>query len=286
MVSSGLWLRRGITSALAVLYACQTLPAGAQNLEQSWWLKFKQQTTSSKPPVAATTTVAVPDDTNSQPSYFTVPAWFGAPPKPYERPTELFRSPSTTFDTTSTATTSSYLGMPLLGSYGPLGWGGYSPWLGRGLLPYAGGYAGLGIGNLLPYGSPYTGFSPGAFMGLSAVPSALPFAGYGWGTPGILGFGYGGWGSPFFGSPGSSALMMGAFGGRNNSSHLGEWTPPRVMQTAPSKASGNYFAPSTQDTSASGSYYASSTPAQMPMVPVRKPTTNFWGPSGNPFGNP
>jgi hypothetical protein len=64
---------------------------------------------------------------------------------------------------------------------------------------------------------------------------------------------------------------------------LGALTVPGVWQTAPSKPSGNYYAPSTVDTSASGSYYATTTPAQTPMIAPQKPITNFWG-SGSPFG--
>lgn len=55
------------------------------------------------------------------------------------------------------------------------------------------------------------------------------------------------------------------------------------VQFGPSKASGNYYSPSTQDSTASGSYYANDKPSITPMLKLNKGRNEYWGPSGNPF---
>lgn len=231
---------------------------------------------------------------------FVVPSWFQQP-KPYERPTEIFRTPDTT-DTTSGGMAQMSATLPFVRpsvfGYPYYGYGGYA---GGWSVPFAGG---IGLG----------GFGPGGFgLGGFGLPG---FGGYGLGVPGGFGgwgypgFGFGGlanpalagvgaaFGSPFaggfgnpylygpgwgFGTPGSAALYMGAFGNSARSSQLGTLNTPRVIQTAPSKASGNYYAPSTVDTSASGSYYASQSPAFTPMMAPKKSPTDYWGSQGSPF---
>lgn len=68
---------------------------------------------------------------------------------------------------------------------------------------------------------------------------------------------------------------------------LGRGNPAPVgatnVQFGPSKASGNYFSPSTQDTSASGSYYANDRPSLTPMLKLNKGRSDYWGPAGSPF---
>ncbi|HEY9870618.1 MAG TPA: hypothetical protein V6D08_15740 [Candidatus Obscuribacterales bacterium] len=119
------------------------------------------------------------------------------------------------------------------------------------------------------FGAPYVPWVGTAF--------GRPWSG-GWGWAGSYWPGSWGWGGLPFGAPWATP-----FGGRGRGGQLGALTAPAVWQTAPSKPSGNYYAPSTVDTSASGSYYATTTPAQTPLVAPQKPITNFWG-SGSPFG--
>jgi hypothetical protein len=61
----------------------------------------------------------------------------------------------------------------------------------------------------------------------------------------------------------------------------------RVVQTGPSKASGNYYAPATGDPTASGNYYAPAVEAPR-AVPVYRPEPNpknYWGKPGSPLPN-
>lgn len=59
----------------------------------------------------------------------------------------------------------------------------------------------------------------------------------------------------------------------------------KVVQTGPSKASGNYFNPSTPDPTASGSYYAGSgnTPKAVPVYQPEPQTKDYWGKQGSPL---
>ena len=58
----------------------------------------------------------------------------------------------------------------------------------------------------------------------------------------------------------------------------------RVFQNGPSKASGNYYSPSTVDPTASGSYYANTGPRVLPVIQAPKSgTSDYWGNQGNPF---
>ena len=61
-------------------------------------------------------------------------------------------------------------------------------------------------------------------------------------------------------------------------------TQTRVFQNGPSKASGNYYSPSTVDPTASGSYYANTGPRVLPVIQAPKSgTSDYWGSQGNPF---
>jgi hypothetical protein len=168
------------------------------------------------------------------------------------------------------------------------GWGGYgtgygAPGFGAPIIgapiyggfggtPFAGGYGGFGSIGSGYGGNPFTngGFGSGYWGG--------------YGMSGFGGYGYGG-----FGGVGGMGL-----GGGNS---LGLMQPSHVVQTEPSKASGNYYAPSTVDTTASGSYYAQTSGTAIQM-PAKRPSTNanywkqdsnsnYWGSGGGsstPFG--
>jgi hypothetical protein len=231
-----------LVTALVVL-ACTLANSGflavkaqesKDSLQQSWWMQFKQKESTQKATnPAGNNTSAAPFTSTSttggagssevvagavQKGYFTVPAYFGSQPQPYERPVDVVRTPAARGWGSPLVGLTSMLPIPGLGFGNPFGWGMRSGWGGMG--------SGWGLGGI----------------------------GLGWGG---MGSSCGGWG---WGGPATAA-----------------W------QTAPSKPSGNYFAPSTIDTSASGSYYATTTPALTPTFSQPKPITNFWG-SGSPFG--
>ncbi len=191
------------------------------------------------------------------------------------------------------------------GGYGALGLGG----LGYGYHGFGGGLGLGGMGMGLGFGSPLGGFGGyggigglgyggmGGFGGLSGLGGFGGYGhyrGFGGGVPfgygggygmGMMGMGMGGMG---MGGMGMGGMGMG-FGG--NSSEFGRLTNTRVFQTAPSKASGNYYAPSTPDPTASGSYYGSNastslvfpTSHQSSPQSYTKPQRNYWGSGGNPF---
>lgn len=230
---------------LLVLRSVQPIAAadgGSEALQRNWWGQFqqKEQSQSSRanaPQSSSAGTTQIPaagtaaDASLSgsapgvlggavQQTYFTVPAYFGSQPKPYERPLEIFQRP-----TFGAATT----------------WGG-----------------GLS-------GEPYVSWAKTTLGGPW-------FGNWGWGSSCWVrawGWGASPWATPF--------------GSLRRAGQLGALTAPGVWQTAPSKPSGSYYAPSAVDTAASGSYYATTTPAQTPLIAPQKPITNFWG-SGSPFG--
>lgn len=59
----------------------------------------------------------------------------------------------------------------------------------------------------------------------------------------------------------------------------------RITQSGPSKASGNYYNPSTADPTASGSYFASPTgyPKAAPIIQQAGTPRDYWGAGGNPL---
>jgi hypothetical protein len=183
-------------------------------------------------------------------------------------------------------------GMPFGGYGGYGGFGGYGlGGLGYG-MPFGGygsygGFGGYGLGGL-GYGMPFGGYGGyggyggfGGMGGLGGLGYGMPFGGYG---------GYGGFGGYGLGIPGMGMGGMGMGMGMGTSPEFGRLTSTKVIQTAPSKASGNYYAPSTVDSTASGSYYAnpSSTTMAFPLnhqntQPSYKSQKNYWGTSGSPF---
>jgi hypothetical protein len=121
---------------------------------------------------------------------------------------------------------------------------------------------------------------PGA-MAMPYWNGVAPFYGAGhWGGNGIWGgngFGFGGgYGRPGWGAP-LGAFPFGPSMTLRPSS--------RVVQSGPSKASGNYFNPSTPDPTASGSYYAGSgnTPRAVPVYQSEPETKDYWGKDGSPL---
>ena len=171
---------------------------------------------------------------------------------------------------------------------------GYSPYA-MSPFTYGSGYSGIFNGGRNWLGRPggfggFGGFGnigyPGGFGGFGNIGYPGGFGGVGnIGYPG--GFGWGGYGgNPLTGSGGFSPF--------NSTHELGTLGPSQVIQIGPSKASGNYYQPSTVDTSASGSYYASTAPPAQQSAPVSpRPSHsgwtspsgsgNFWGSSGTPF---
>lgn len=89
--------------------------------------------------------------------------------------------------------------------------------------------------------------------------------------------GWGGWRGGWGGGWGGGVLDDGPV--------VGFRTQTRIRQTGPSKASGNYYMPSTPDASASGNYYASPTPAPvaMPIINKEPDARDYWGKTGNPL---
>ena len=221
---------------------------GSESLQQSWWLQFQQkenthrkanpESNASAAPFAGTTGGAGSSEVLAgavQKGYFTVPAYFGAQPQPYERPVDIVRTPAVAGWRSPLVGLTSIVPIPGIGLGSPFGLGGIG--YGRGGWGIGSGWSGAGSG----------------WGGLGSIGIGLGSIGLGWGGMRSCG----GWG---FGGPATA-----------------------FWQTAPSKPSGNYFAPSTIDTSASGSYYATTTPALTPTFSQPKPVTNFWG-SGSPFG--
>jgi hypothetical protein len=106
------------------------------------------------------------------------------------------------------------------------------------------------------------------------------FPSFGFGIPG-LGFG----GRRYWGGNGYNGYWGGAplFGG--GPSVVGFQKQTRVVQTGPSRSSGNFYMPSTPDPSASGNYYASPTPAPvaMPIINKEPDPRDYWGKTGNPL---
>jgi hypothetical protein len=91
------------------------------------------------------------------------------------------------------------------------------------------------------------------------------------------------WGAGSYGVPYSSGL--GGFGMYSNPRMMGFHTQSRVVQTGPSKSSGNYFSPATAAPGSSGNYYAPAVEAPR-AVPVYRPEPNpknYWGKPGSPL---
>lgn len=109
------------------------------------------------------------------------------------------------------------------------------------------------------------------------------------------------WGDLYYGSWGHHPYWGVGTYGAPPFSHGTLWTSPlgavpfgssrpcwgmrtKVIQTGPSKPSGNYYSPSTADPTASGSYYASSGPRALPVMPAQPPPAkDYWGEGGSPL---
>lgn len=288
--------------------------AQANPLEQSWWLKYQQAAPklsgqgsaqgqkqnapqvqgSAQSQAALQGTVSTSTNTfkANSPNYFVVPPYFSSQPAPYVRPTEIILPKSS--GNSSGINPGYFAAGPALGFGLPYYGYGYG-------YPYNPGVA-LGAAAGL-FGSGAFGGETGVDAGMNAFKATLPmtlsggnfygaygpwgggfFPGYGPGTLGGFAGGYPGYGFGYSGySMGMGAIFMGAFGNSMNSSNLGKVTPSAVIQTAPSKASGNYYQPSNVDTTAAGSYYATQGPAMTPVVPQNQAPTSFWGDSGSPL---
>lgn len=88
-----------------------------------------------------------------------------------------------------------------------------------------------------------------------------------------------GYGFPF--SPFGGGFWNHRYGG--GPAIVGYRNSTRVVQTGPSKSSGNYYMPSTPDPRASGNFYASPTPAPvaMPVINKEPDSRDYWGRTGN-----
>lgn len=203
------------------------------------------------------------------------------------------------------------LGQSGLGSYSGLGTLRRSNIPSIGSIPYVGSVPYVGIpyvGSVPSLSIPYVGGfgGLGTLSSIGSIGGLIGHSGFGrsWSDPyriyrsaGSFG-GYGGFGSGFGSSYSSAYSWARPFGRLSNQSFI---------QTAPSKAAGNYYAPATVDPSAAGSYYADSQPTQKTRNQVfdkdytdygsynrskassygnsdhTKPQKNYWGGSGSPF---
>ena len=285
--------------------------AKADSIESQWWLRQAvpqlNKESNSKNRSASTTgntnSIGQPFFTlhasenpngNVKSGNFAIPGWFACQPKPYERPLE-FQQPSMFGVGQGGFTARAPLAMPFAG-YGMwgAGVGGQLVWGGRGYYP---GWApGLGFGwsqGWVPgwgsFGRPYPGYGGWSnYGGWGQSYFGNPVLG---GVPGFGGWsGHGPYGGFGWGSPAAGALYAGSFGNRMFGwSRNGMLSPTRFNQSMPSKASGNYYEPSTVDPTASGGYYSSGAPAMTPVMssPGQLPEQlkDYWGPSGNPFAN-
>lgn len=159
------------------------------------------------------------------------------------------------------------------GVFNPAASLGYIPSYGYGISrPFWNGRAGWG-----GWGGPRGWGIPGTSFGLGAAINNFAFGGYGGFSNPYYGYGFSGYGG------------YGGYNGWNSwgwgpDPELGEMgSSPMVFDNTPSKSSGNYYAPSTPDSSASGSYYSNTGPSiSMPIKPYTTPK-NYWGPSGSPL---
>jgi len=261
-------------------FVCQS--NSEEDLDQMWWMpkhfnsKASPPNTQNRTPEKAKAEPEASDrnrlfDQTSQPSAasmvnsdssnqasgseeepFVVPNWFATQPQPYTRPTEIFRYPYNSDVGPRWCGNGSWWPSFGWGSRLPsLGWGGWRVGLGWG-----GWHSRLGWG----------GWSPSVGWGGWRV-------GLGWGGW-HSGLGWGGWSGWGYGLPGCGS-------GLGSLRSTGTFST-RVIQTEPSKASGNYYAPSTVDTTASGSYYASGTPALVPAMRIKKSPDSYWDEKSNP----
>lgn len=253
-----------------LLPAAAQAPAGSDARDQQIWERFVKNEqkiggtdrTSGMLPAQPQASVGPDGGMGAAPGQtFIIPS---SMPPIYQRPVEFFRQ-------NSPNCASGYCPGWSLGLGGGMPTGGLGSLGGLGNL---GGFGGLGglpslaasslLRGLAP-GQAYAGYSMGA-GGSALYPGLAPGAMY----PGL---------APTGMYPGSS------FGNAWRSSGIGDMGRPAIYQTAPSKPSGNYYAPSNIDSTASGSYYAQTGPTPAQVIQSAPEPTNYWGPTGNPFGN-
>lgn len=214
--------------------------------------------------VCATAPASAGDNVFSVPQGSLIPqgSWVSTPS--YTPPT-VTATPKSSSDSTN-------LGGPSIFSFGSPAMNPVVP-----AVPFLGGGsywgspgAGLGLGGFrstMTMGIPNYGYS-GLGTGWGA---GVPYGNYGgWGS--YPGMGWGGAYSPFYSPGGYGMSRMHAANQK-----LGTLNSGPVIQSAPSKASGNFYSPSSTDSSASGSYYASDTPSYVPAPKPYSTGDNFWG---------
>lgn len=275
--------------------------AFADSLGKQWWVRDAQDQLAKEKAQQAQSDETV-----------VVPGYFAEQPKPFERPTEIILPKTPSYGGLLSSPFAGYR-TPFVGGPFSAGVSPYTP-----AVPYIG--SGMPYIPSIAPSIPFVG-SPVPYVGVPSIPyigssvlSAVPYRGFGGfglgvgglglggfsvGVPGIgVGVPYAGFGAvpytPFAGSfgpyggyggwnPAGSALFMGAMGNRLNNSKLGQVGTSRVIQTAPSKASGNYYAPSNVDTTAAGSYYSTTSPAIIPYMKPKKAPDSYWGSGSSPF---
>lgn len=249
-----LWMVAFPAGVTAVWADSSSPPAGADARDQQIWERFVNQERKAGATdrgLSSPSGPAVTGDYSSnyypQPQSTIVVPQTFMPPV-YQRPLELYSTPQPG-DFSFNPRQSVGYGRSL-GLWQP----GWSPSTLNNLTGgIGGGLPSLGLSSLL------RGFSGGGALGGFGVPSV----------------------------PGGCYNFGNAWRPANNMNDMGSMGRPAVYQLQPSKPSGNYYAPSTVDSTASGSYYAQTSPSTLPVtVPKNEPgPRDYWGPQGNPFGN-
>lgn len=191
-------------------------------------------------------------------------------------------------------------------SPGSWNYSGYSPWNYSGYLPwshsswspwsyggfngsYFGGHFGRSIAGFGNIGGVGGAIGLGLGLGLGLLPRVTSFSG-----PYSSIYSSSCYGPYSYSAAGRYWQFTGMGANTGGHSLLGPMSGGGFVQTAPSKASGNYYAPSTADPSASGSYYAGSGANNYSYLPKThstaspnqnqyyKPQKNYWG-SSSPF---
>lgn len=291
-------LRMGWIGVLLLLLAgvCQTQAVDAQSSsEEDEWRRYQNHESGggytrhrrlhTDQSASSFQTQAKTNSSNSASnSNFNVPVWISQPTPSYQRPIEMIlpgRNSTNPNDFSNNPGLFSY-GYPPAWNSGLYGWnsrpffnsyGAFSP-----AYRWSNAWNNVGYGGFFPHYSP--AFAPvapylGTFGGFGGIyPPTLPLAtGVPFGLPGTASFMFGSYGNPY---------GFGGFGSNRRTT-----SGNRVFQSAPSKASGNYYQPSTSDPSASGNYYASgNSQVVVPLSPSEPPPKDYWGPNGNPFNLP
>lgn len=263
-----------ISSAAAVQADDSGPPAGADSRDQQIWERFVKNeqkagvsdrglSTPSGPAVTGDYSSTYYPQSGGQQGTIVVPQTFMPPV--YQRPLELYSNPQPG-DFSFNPRQSTW--------FSPGGYGQQLPGLGQ--PGWSLGQLAGGLGNSVPS------------LGLSSLMRGFTGGGVPLGGPGGMpgGSALGGFGA-WSAYPNNGANFGNAWHPANSMNDMGAMGRPAVYQLQPSKPSGNYYAPSTVDSTASGSYYAQTSPSTLPVtVPQSEPgPRDYWGPQGNPFGN-